>query len=289
MEELKYLITGLSDNMNKQFSDLKINMSNVCSTIKNNEKRLNVVEKEMIKRNLIIFGVLENERNYWELERNVIKILKNLNGNNFSENDIDFIYRMGRKGAQNRPIKIGLIAYRKKIEILKNRKQLKGSQVYIEEELTKEEREENKKLIPLMLEKRKEGRHAIVRSGKLFVDGLEIKAENRNTNYEFKAVEYPAGTSNSTNTNENQDNDSNIQNKKRLLSQEEENEELRVNRKPKEDIREVGKLKKTALDKFTRQRTNSLDSYYKILQTNNIENKEDTKQTVNERQYTYNE
>lgn len=70
--------------------------------------------KNMQKKHIIIFGVVETEKNYWDLEDIVVNILgKNLDLE-FTYNDLEFSTRIGANGSIKRPIKIGLTSWRKK-------------------------------------------------------------------------------------------------------------------------------------------------------------------------------
>lgn len=63
-----------------------------------------MIEKELIKRNIIIYGLVEDERSYQVLENTIINLMKKIF--EFSEDHIDFVYRLGRRREGNRAIKI---------------------------------------------------------------------------------------------------------------------------------------------------------------------------------------
>lgn len=58
--------------------------------------------------------------------------------------DISDIYSLGR--SEKSPIKLELVSHLKKRDILQNSKELKGSKIYISNDLTKKQREECKLL-----------------------------------------------------------------------------------------------------------------------------------------------
>lgn len=283
MEELKALMLGMNENLNKKLDNLSNDMAILMKKDQITEKRLKVVEKEIIKRNLIIFGIQEGEENYWELENRVINVLNNII-DNFTYNDVDFIYRLGkREENQNRPIKIGLIAWRKKLEILGNTKKLKGTSIYIEEDLPKDIRDQNKELIPLMIQKRKEGKFAIVRNGKLITKDREDKQGNKSDN----RIVIPGTSSESIIQRQEV-------NKKRNLSDKEEEEIVKITQKFKEDTTKkdknkelVGKLRQPVLDYFTRGRSNSIDSV-QSLGLDTLQSREDLAKDLRGRGLQYN-
>lgn len=168
MGDLKEIIMTMNENMSRNFEEVKREIKGIMTKTTLNSERITAVERDLTKKNLILFGLEEREHNYWELEEVVIGILRKLVPG-LSENDIDFIYRIGKKNEKVRPIKIGVMALRKKLQILQNKKILKGTKLYIEEDLPMEIRTKNKSLIPAMLEARREDKIAYIKNGELVV------------------------------------------------------------------------------------------------------------------------
>lgn len=168
MGDLKEIIMTMNENMSRNFEEVKREIKGIMTKTTLNSERITAVERDLTKKNLILFGLEERKQNYWELEEVVIGILRKLVPG-LSENDIDFIYRIGKKNEKVRPIKIGVMALRKKLQILQNKKILKGTKLYIEEDLPMEIRTKNKSLIPAMLEARREDKIAYIKNGELVV------------------------------------------------------------------------------------------------------------------------
>lgn len=190
MDEIKQMIFAMNanmdkkfENMEKKFEELKIDIIGIKQSNEEALKRIEKVETETIKRNIIIFGMDEVENNLGELKDMLVTVFGRMI-KNFSENDIDFVYRLGKKSEKARPIKMGFVNWWKKAEILRNRKELKGTKIYVEEEISKEMLEENKKLIPKMKEERQKGNKAIIRNGKLIVEDRQRKEVFVNKNEE---------------------------------------------------------------------------------------------------------
>ncbi|CAG5014112.1 unnamed protein product [Parnassius apollo] len=91
--------------------------------------------------------------------------------------ELSSIYRVGKKtDGKIRPIKISCTTWRRN-EILKKKKKFSEG-VYVTEDLSKEELEERKTLIPKMKEARVSGKYAIIRNGKLIIrDKMEPEKE----------------------------------------------------------------------------------------------------------------
>ncbi|KAL1447565.1 hypothetical protein WDU94_010892 [Cyamophila willieti] len=94
----------------------------------------------------------------------------------FENEDIDFIKELG--GDKKGPILLGLTSWRKKKEIMKNARKLKGSNIFISEDLPPEVLLKRKTLVPEMMNYRMEGHHAIIKYDKLYVNGEEITISN---------------------------------------------------------------------------------------------------------------
>lgn len=105
--------------------------------------------------------------------------------------EIDGIYRIGkRENSKNRPIIIKFLARRKAIETISSRKNLKGSKIYISEDLPKEVIEKRKQLMPILKKHKAEGKRVMFKYDKLFVDckdtetSIQMKKRNRSDNEE---------------------------------------------------------------------------------------------------------
>uniref|UniRef100_A0A8D9FI16 Uncharacterized protein n=2 Tax=Cacopsylla melanoneura TaxID=428564 RepID=A0A8D9FI16_9HEMI len=141
--------------------------------------KLKGIEIEKRKKNVIIYGIKEepNEtRNETKLK--IDQILNTKMKLKIKIEEIDDFFRMGKKDRPNRPIMLKLVTYWRKNEILKNGKELKGTGIHMAEDLSKEEEEEKRKLVPIMKEFRNKNCHAIIRRATLIVNG---KIWNKNT------------------------------------------------------------------------------------------------------------
>ena len=137
---------------------------------------------EARKNNAILHGVEEGELNNTDLMNKVLKILNEANVGGQKEThewdkwEIGNMYRIGHKTEKkNRPIKITFSLTWRRNEILRNSKNFpKG--IYVTDDLTKEELQKRKALIPELKEARASGKYAIIKSGKLFV--IEVRRRN---------------------------------------------------------------------------------------------------------------
>lgn len=94
------------------------------------------------------------------------------------ESDFEDIHPLGKNN--NCPIKLELKSYLKKKEILKNCHKLKGTKVAVANDLTHEQRKENKILVKHLKIARQRGGYesCYIRAGKLFIDGVSYLAKD---------------------------------------------------------------------------------------------------------------
>ena len=111
------------------------------------DERINTLEKQLVKKTdeleqyqrrqcLRIFGVKEEEGEDSDVQ--CIEVAKKISVN-LDVADIDRCHRIGKREAgKPRPIIVKFVSYRKRNELFRNKRQLKGSGITIREDLTKQ-------------------------------------------------------------------------------------------------------------------------------------------------------
>jgi DNA repair exonuclease SbcCD ATPase subunit len=113
--------------------------------LSNLKQRVSSLEKLDKKLNVIIHGLREVEKEGVKERDDVIKELANL----LRLPAIDYAdaYRVGRMiNNKPRPLIVKLVRFKEKIDILKSKRHLKGTYVFINDDLTVDERKSNSKL-----------------------------------------------------------------------------------------------------------------------------------------------
>lgn len=106
------------------------------NTVKQQKMTINFLQKEVNKNNLIIFGLVEEDGN---IMRELLTAINEKLNVPVHEEDICKIYRMRGKGTDNTgPVKVGFYDYKLKINIYHARSVLKGTQIFINEDLPKD-------------------------------------------------------------------------------------------------------------------------------------------------------
>lgn len=141
-------------------------LKNELKNVKNQIQRLEKKERE---KNIVIKGLkeTENEEKTGEIVEEMLK--KDLN---LSDIRIRKVERIGAKiSGRTRPIIIALENKEDKLTILKCKKKLKGTTIYLDDDLTREERERKKKLLRIVWEERKKNKNAYLRGDRIVVEG----------------------------------------------------------------------------------------------------------------------
>lgn len=148
------------------------------------------LEKELRKNNIIVFGLDAPARN---LDKFITDSLNQLLNINLTSSDINNVYTLGKQTGK-KPVIVKFVSYLRKQEVLRNAKKLKGSNISIAEELTLEERKENKILAQHLKKARSKKLNAFIKNQTLFVNGQKYTAkqlveEEENTDTEDEIQE----------------------------------------------------------------------------------------------------
>lgn len=190
MEEIKEMFKQIKekiDNMDKKLENvikeneaLKKENAYLREQNTEQEERLEHLEREIRKNNIIIKGIQDKENeHYQETQKHIQTIMQKLGVEVDLDVNIEEIRRVGRYTiSRNRPILVKLIRYDKTLEILRKSKALKGTNVWIEKDYSKKVQEERKALIPQLKEARQKGYMAYLKHNVLVVNKEVYHARN---------------------------------------------------------------------------------------------------------------
>lgn len=139
------------------------------------QQRLELFEKLKRKNNLVIFGLCSGEHlDQIGLLQKVQDLVQTKLDVSILDSDVNNVYLVGKS---RQVVKLELVTYLKKVEILKSAKKLKGSRVFIVEDLNKEEQCQQKVLRDHLRQARDKKYRAYIRGGFLYVDGERYTAK----------------------------------------------------------------------------------------------------------------
>ncbi|KAJ2948734.1 hypothetical protein O0L34_g7994 [Tuta absoluta] len=165
MERQAVIITrNINTAINDELDDILKQLKECQTKIETLEEKVTSLEREKRNHNLVFHGIPETSG---EKAETIMEIVKNELKVNIKIEDIDTVRKMGRN--DKAPLIIRLTSLKKKQEILRNKKKLKGKSISITEDYPKEVLEERKALREKMEAERKEGKYAIIKYNKLIV------------------------------------------------------------------------------------------------------------------------
>lgn len=140
------IITLVNANTDEKILNIQQEVENLKRTNEEHEERLRTLERQIRQRNLVLFGVSDEENSYEELETLIKGVIEGSLEVTLNASEIEFARRMGKKSGENRPrpIVFAVTTLGKKIKILQNKNKLENTGSYIKEDFP-----------PKVLEKRK--------------------------------------------------------------------------------------------------------------------------------------
>jgi hypothetical protein len=136
------------------------------------------------EKNNIIFGLQERgNKSYLEMLDIVVKFLCGKLGVEISRENIDYLTRLGRRG--ERPILINFTII-KKLEVWKNKRNLIGSKIRVDEDLSMEEKKIRRELLLYLKDTKKWGHKAFLRKHALIVNGRTYDLNYLKENIQLK-------------------------------------------------------------------------------------------------------
>lgn len=106
-------------------------------TVQNQKEVILQLEKRLNSNNIIIHGVDENKDDTG-LEDALIDLLNSKLAVNIKKHDVQQVYRLGNNKYNARPIKVLLNNHKTKLSIMKEKKKLAGTSIFINDDLPKE-------------------------------------------------------------------------------------------------------------------------------------------------------
>ncbi|CAG4991400.1 unnamed protein product [Colias eurytheme] len=142
-ESAQTVTEQVTQNINQLFQEkisiLEEKHEKLNQLVENQEKRIYFMEKQSRQRNIVFFGIEEEETSYDTLETNFIKWIKKYLSIELIYSDIQDIKRIGKKGDRPRPTVVTFTTLGLKIKTFKQKKALEKTPYYMKEDYPKDE------------------------------------------------------------------------------------------------------------------------------------------------------
>lgn len=167
--EMQNQTTELTNTMDEKLKPVLQENKILKLKVENLEKKVERLERDKKRNNILIHGLVENEKSTRDLIENIKEVFLGELDLTIEDYEINKIHRIGmrNKNEKPRPTLLSLVSGWKKNEIMRNKKQLK--EIYITEDYSKETLEIRKSLQPKLMEERKKGNFAYIKYDKLIV------------------------------------------------------------------------------------------------------------------------
>lgn len=178
---VKEEICNLRQEITPKVLELEEKIEKLDTKVNNQEMKSNKLDRELRKRNILLYGIEETsgQEKQEDLYRRILELFNKTMRVSVSIEELDQINRTGpRIAGKNRPVLVKFLTFRKTLEIFKNRKNLKETNITIYEDLPKEIINERRTLIPIMKKFREQNKYSIIKYNNLYVDGKEVPKED---------------------------------------------------------------------------------------------------------------
>lgn len=168
---------NITNKLEEKFTILEEKHQTLKENVEQQEKRIQFMEKQARQRNIIFFGIEESETSYHNLENNILQFISEKLFLKLDCRDIQEIKRAGKKGEKPRPIIVTFSTLGSKISILKQKRLLKDTQYYLNEDYPKYILEKRKELQEEANREREKGNKVTIKYDKLVI----LKSNNKRT------------------------------------------------------------------------------------------------------------
>lgn len=161
------IIEDINTNINKNFASIENKTNALEKKIEEQQDTIDMMDRQIRRKNLIFFGVEEKEKSYNDLEKSILHILNTTMKITCETNQIESVRRLGKKGENIRPVVVTVTTLGLKIQILRNKKLLDDAEMYIKEDFSKKILQKRKELQEELKLRREKGENVILKYDKI--------------------------------------------------------------------------------------------------------------------------
>lgn len=136
--------------------------------------KIEQLEQKLKKNNVVVHGIPTNVMKNKSESHKVLNFLNEKLGTALSTNDISNLSVLGKN---NKTVLIEFIKYNEKAQIFKNVAKLKGSNIYISNDLTTKERTLRKLLLPYYRQAKSAGKQAKLLNSHILIDDVKYNLD----------------------------------------------------------------------------------------------------------------
>lgn len=170
-QEMKDMEKNIKDAINKniddKFNQILLKTNQLEQKIINQEKTIEYLDKKLRAKNVIFFGVPEDEKNYEDLSNLIMEIINNKMKITCSKWEIDIVKRLGKKeDGKVRPVLLTTTTTNLKLELIRN-KAIQNFGIYVKEDYPPRVLQIRRELQGELKRRRQSGENVILRYDKI--------------------------------------------------------------------------------------------------------------------------
>lgn len=170
IEALEKNVREISEKVDVEIVSLKSKVQKLEKDNQELQKELIRIKRNTKKNNIVLYGVREDTEE--NVQEKILLLLRDQLSVQIDDSEINNTVRLGKQTNNIRPILVEFVTYKRKKEIFNKRRNLKGTSVYISEDLIWEDREERKILLKQLKIARSKNRSAKLSGNRLIIDGV---------------------------------------------------------------------------------------------------------------------
>lgn len=174
-ENIKY---SINKNIDEKFKHIEERTNRIEQKVEQQQKAIDFFDRQLRKRNIIFFGVEEKERNYDELLKIILEIINEIMGIPCQKWEIETTIRMGKKTGKIRPVIVTISTTGRKLELLRNKKKLMNTAIYIKEDYPPHILQKRKELQGTLEKERAAGKKVTLRYDKIVTIGAHSSSSS---------------------------------------------------------------------------------------------------------------
>ncbi|KAF9412913.1 hypothetical protein HW555_003087, partial [Spodoptera exigua] len=168
---------AINKNIDEKFNRFEAKTNQLEQKIEEQQKTIDYLDKKLRRKNIIFFGVPETENSYEDLIKSILDILNKTMKIECPKWEIETVARLGKNTGKVRPVVVTITTTSRKLEILKLKKSLENTGIYIKEDYSAAVLQKRKELQEELQRKRLSGEKVMLRYDKI----VQIKPREKQT------------------------------------------------------------------------------------------------------------
>lgn len=186
MKEIEHNIKdSINKNIDEKFLFFETKTKQLETKIEQQQKSIDIIDKQLRRKNIIFFGIEEEEKGYESLLSIILDIINNRLEIPCQKWEIEHINRMGKYSGKIRPVVVTITTTSRKIEILKKKKSLDGTDIYLKEDFPPNVLQKRRELQEELKREREAGKRVTLRYDKIVI----LKPKNTETKETYTPTE----------------------------------------------------------------------------------------------------